>query len=392
MNAAARNNSTIRLLGLFAHPDDETFCAGGTLAKYTAGGAEAMVVSFTRGDAGQIRDAQAATRRTLGQVRERELRAACRELGVQQVTCLDYGDGTLKDVDHQTLKRDAVEVIRTFRPDIVFTFGEEGAYGHPDHITIGKIATEACRAAGNPDAFPEQGLPAHAPTKVYHSHFPRNRLLLMDHLVNWLNSHDTRFRGSLDFIRGLTLFAGESNTMGYSSDHMQVGWYPPGFYIIEQGEPATSLYLILSGEADVFEESPEGNAVKVAQRGPGEFVGELGLAHGQPRSASVVARDSVTCLVLSPGELAAFAGRGEGAQFTETGGGTSAEEVRSRATTCIDVTDYVDRKMAAVAAHRTQYRVSPDVFPPATLREMLGHEYFVRVHPPAELETDILPV
>jgi LmbE family N-acetylglucosaminyl deacetylase len=59
-----------RLLGVFAHPDDETFCAGGTLAKYVAAGWEVMVSSATRGQAGQIRDPLAATRRTLGQVRE----------------------------------------------------------------------------------------------------------------------------------------------------------------------------------------------------------------------------------------------------------------------------------------------------------------------------------
>jgi len=79
------------LLAVFAHPDDETFCAGGTLAKYAADGAEIMVVSATRGDAGQIRDARAATRRTLGQVRERELRLACERLGVRpsEVVFLD---------------------------------------------------------------------------------------------------------------------------------------------------------------------------------------------------------------------------------------------------------------------------------------------------------------
>src|SRR5215467_3932274 len=89
------NQRTLRLLGVYAHPDDETFCAGGTLAKYVAAGAEAMVVSMTQGEAGQIRDAQAATRRTLGQVRAEELRRACQELGVQHVRCLTYGDGTL---------------------------------------------------------------------------------------------------------------------------------------------------------------------------------------------------------------------------------------------------------------------------------------------------------
>src|SRR5690349_458211 len=132
-----------RILGVFAHPDDESFCAGGTLAKYVAAGAEAMVVSATRGDAGQIRDARAATRRTLGQARERELAAACERLGVQHVRCLDYGDGTLKHVEQETLTRDVAEIIRSFRPDVVITFGEDGAYGHPDHIAISTATTAA---------------------------------------------------------------------------------------------------------------------------------------------------------------------------------------------------------------------------------------------------------
>ena len=71
-----------RLLGVFTHPDDETFCADGTLAKYVTAGWEVMVISATRGQAGQIRDPLAATRRTLGQVREREFYAACEQLGV----------------------------------------------------------------------------------------------------------------------------------------------------------------------------------------------------------------------------------------------------------------------------------------------------------------------
>ena len=92
-----------RLLAVFAHPDDETFCAGGTLAKYVAAGWEVMVVSATRGQAGQIRDPQAATRRTLGQVREREFSAACEQLGVRSAQVLDYMDGTLQEVDPDEL-------------------------------------------------------------------------------------------------------------------------------------------------------------------------------------------------------------------------------------------------------------------------------------------------
>src|SRR5215472_9721136 len=88
--------SARRLLGVFAHPDDEVFCAGGTMARAAEAGAEVMIVSATRGERGQIRDATAATRRTLGAVREGELGAAAAELGVQRVQVLTYPDGTLQ--------------------------------------------------------------------------------------------------------------------------------------------------------------------------------------------------------------------------------------------------------------------------------------------------------
>ena len=93
MNETLAARHPMRILGVFAHPDDESFCAGGTLARYAALGAEVMVVSATRGEAGQIRSAGVATRHTLGQVREQELYLACQRLGVQHAVCLDYGDG-----------------------------------------------------------------------------------------------------------------------------------------------------------------------------------------------------------------------------------------------------------------------------------------------------------
>ena len=152
-----------RLLGVFAHPDDETFCAGGTFAHYAGQGAEIMVVSATRGQAGQIRDAAAGDRRTIAAVREAELRLACERLGITKVRCLDHVDGTLADAGFPALVDEVAEVIGEFRPDVVITFGPDGGYGHPDHVTIGAAATAACQRAARPRAPAGPGGPAVLP-------------------------------------------------------------------------------------------------------------------------------------------------------------------------------------------------------------------------------------
>jgi LmbE family N-acetylglucosaminyl deacetylase len=135
---------------VFAHPDDETFCVGGTFARYAKDGAEVMVVSATRGQAGQIRDARVGTRRTIAAVREAELLLACERLGVAQVRCSDCLDGALAEADFHDLVGRVVQLIREFRPQVVVSFGPDGGYGHPDHITISEAVTAACRQAGDP--------------------------------------------------------------------------------------------------------------------------------------------------------------------------------------------------------------------------------------------------
>src|SRR5260370_8657875 len=98
-NSFSTAQHPLRILGVFAHPDDETFCAGATIANYAASGAEVMVMSATRGEAGQIRSAGVATRRTLGRVRQQEFHLACQHLRVQHPVCLDNGDGSAPDLD-----------------------------------------------------------------------------------------------------------------------------------------------------------------------------------------------------------------------------------------------------------------------------------------------------
>ncbi len=289
MNKNVTKQHAKRILGVFAHPDDESFCAGGTFARYVLNGAEVMVVSATRGEAGQIRSAGTATRRTLARVREQELQRACQRLGIQHARCLDYADGTLKDVDQEVLIRDVVEIIRSFRPDVVITFGSDGGYGHPDHIAISAATTAACMWSRDRHQFPEQiaaGLAPHQPEQFYHSHFPPKQQLLLNQLVQWLVRAEKRFQGNLDFVYALLLLCEEATLLHYSRDHFDVNWYPTDFSIIEQGEAADSLYLILSGSVDVIREAADGTQQVLARLGPGSFFGEEGLAY-----AYVAARD-----------------------------------------------------------------------------------------------------
>ena len=374
-----------RLLGVFAHPDDESFCAGGTFARYAAHGAEVMVVSATRGEAGQIRSAGTATRRTLARVREQELLVACQRLGIQHARCLDYADGTLKGVDQEVLIKDIVELLRSFRPDVVITFGSDGGYGHPDHIAISAATTAACLRSGDSHQFPEQvaaGLAPHHPEQLYHSHFPLRPQLLLHKLVKWLIQEEKRFQGNLDFVYALLLLCEEATLLHYSRDHFAVSWYPTGFSIIEQGEAADSLYLILSGTVDVIREAADGTQQVLARLGPGSFFGEEGLAYQRPRNAHVVAAESVTCLVFSPEAPTAYLGRGEDAHLT---GSTNfaeqdQEQVMAEAT-CIDVGSYLQHKIEAIAAHRSQFPLQPHLLPHTILQELMGQEYFVRVSP-----------
>ena len=325
--------SARRLLGVFAHPDDEVFCAGGTMARAAAAGAEVMMVSATRGEQGQIRDPAAATRRTLGAVREAELCAAAAELGVQRVQVLDYPDGALQD-HRSSLGAAIAGLMRRFHPDTVITFGADGGYGHPDHVAVSWLTTAAFRAlAGD----------RHRGRRLYHAVFPPRRTCMADELAHWITEAGQRATDPAA-LQAIALFAGESATMRLARDDVRVQWFPPGTYVIEQGEPADALYLILDGTADALLEHPSGQITHLSRMPPGDFFGELALVTGE-HTAHVVARDSLTCLVLSRTPVTPYAGRGASA-------GSAAESPAAAVppgTCAVDVTSYLHRKLAALA-------------------------------------------
>ena len=136
--------TSLKLLCVLAHPDDESLGMGGTLAKYAAEGVETYVVTATRGEQGRFGDnAERPTADVIGTTREAELRAAAVELGVRDVTVLGYPDGGLDRVDAAAAQEVIASHIRRIQPHIVITFGPEGAYGHPDHIAVSQVTTAA---------------------------------------------------------------------------------------------------------------------------------------------------------------------------------------------------------------------------------------------------------
>lgn len=132
------------LLCIVAHPDDETMLCGGTLAMLSARGAQIHVLCATRGEGGEMGEPPITDRARLGQVREAEMRRACRILGVHQVDFLNYTDpvvgpdNTLYPFteDEEALRERITAHMRQVRPDIVLTHGRDGEYGHPAHKLI----------------------------------------------------------------------------------------------------------------------------------------------------------------------------------------------------------------------------------------------------------------
>jgi LmbE family N-acetylglucosaminyl deacetylase len=379
VHVTSANEQRPRILGVFAHPDDEIFCAGGTLAKYAAAGAHTAVVSATRGEAGQIRDARAATRHTLGKVREHELHQACALLGVTQARCLDYRDGTLQTVDTTRLVDDIVSVIDGFRPDAVITFGADGAYGHPDHVAISAAVTAACRNIAQELRDSGTGGHVRAAPRLYYSVFPPARLLLSEWLARELvaGNGDTRTYPAL--AHTLALIAGDLATMRLTDDYAQVRWFPPDVPVVQAGEEGGVLYLILTGEVDVMEEDERGTQHEIGRRGPGYLFSGSAAACSKNHATHVVTAGQVTCLVLSPEPPERLAGRAVAASSpTGPHDDCRAWNLENDALTCVDVSPFVYTKAAALAAHRTQYPIEPSIFPPALLCDLFGQEYFVR--------------
>ena len=183
----------LRLMAVLAHPDDESLGFGGVLARYADEGLETSLVTATRGQSGRYRGhtremPEHPGEEALASIREAELHAAAHELGISDVTILDYRDQFLDQAYAREAVRQIARHIRRLRPHVVVTFGPDGAYGHPDHIAISQFATSAVLAAADSGFDAGRGEP-HTMSKVYYLAWPASTWAVYEAAFRRLVSH-----------------------------------------------------------------------------------------------------------------------------------------------------------------------------------------------------------
>lgn len=199
------------LLAVLAHPDDESFGMGGTLALYASRGVDVYLVCATRGEAGDVDADHLQGFSSVADLRESELRCAAGILGLKGVFFLGYRDSGMPgapDNDHpDALIRHSLEEVagrvvpylRQLKPDVVLTFDPIGGYRHPDHIHIQQATTLAFERADDPTFFPEAGAPF-APRALYYHTIPHGFLKAAVFLLRLLGKDPHKFgrNGDID--------------------------------------------------------------------------------------------------------------------------------------------------------------------------------------------------
>lgn len=159
----------LKLLAIFAHPDDESMGMGGTLAKYSAQGVETYLVCATRGERGWCGpEEQNPGPEAIGRLRTTELESAVRTLGMSGLYFLDYVDGEVDQARPAEIISKIAMHIRRLKPEVVVTFPPDGNYGHPDHIAISQFTGAALVCAADSTCVDSETLPAHRVSKLYY--------------------------------------------------------------------------------------------------------------------------------------------------------------------------------------------------------------------------------
>jgi LmbE family N-acetylglucosaminyl deacetylase len=202
-------NSQRTLVFAGAHPDDESFGVGGTLAQYAAAGVKVYYLCGTRGEVGEADAESLKGYSSVAEMRWAELECAAKILGLSGVIYLGYRDSGMpgsednKQPDalaaaplEQVTER-IVRELRRLKPQVVITFDPIGGYHHPDHIMIHRATAAAFRAAGDPQQFPGAG-PVFQPQKLYYHVFPKTFLRLSVRFMRLLGRDPRHFGKNRD--------------------------------------------------------------------------------------------------------------------------------------------------------------------------------------------------
>ena len=161
--------TNLKLLAVFAHPDDESMGMGGTLAKYAAEGVATHLVCASRGERGWFGSEETNPGfERLGQIRTQELENCVKELGMRGLHFLDYIDGDVDQANHAEAIGKIVTHIRRLQPQVVVTFPPDGNYGHPDHIAVGQFTNAAIVCAADASYQDPENRSAHRVSKLYY--------------------------------------------------------------------------------------------------------------------------------------------------------------------------------------------------------------------------------
>ena len=203
----------LTLLAVLAHPDDESFGMGGTLALYAARGVDVHLVCATRGEVGEVAPELMEGFESIAKRRESELRCAAGVLGLAGVHFLGYRDSGMPgspDNSHpqalaaQPLDEVAAQVVRYIRelkPLVVLTFDPIGGYRHPDHIAIQRATVRAFEQAGNAE-FVADSLPAYSPERLYFHTMPNGLLKFAVKFLPMIGKDPHKFgsNGDIDLV------------------------------------------------------------------------------------------------------------------------------------------------------------------------------------------------
>lgn len=197
-----------RILSVLAHPDDESFGMGGTLAKYASEGVKVHLICATRGEAGEVDPECLAGYNSIADLRVDELDCAVKALGIEPVQLLSYRDSGMagsSDNDHPRALINApldevagkiADYIREIQPQVVLTFDPVGGYRHPDHIFINQATTKAVSLAGDPEF--ESSSPPYQPSRLYYHTIPRHFIRFNVRLLRLLGKDPSKYGRNQD--------------------------------------------------------------------------------------------------------------------------------------------------------------------------------------------------